>query len=82
MSHRDDRSVCVCGCAGVYVSSGYVRRRSHNCLPTPPQYVRIISRTALFKDGGGNADRRGGRGDKKKAEEGGKIQVPHNNISL
>lgn len=40
------------------------------------------SRTALFKDGGGNADRRGGRGEKKKVEEGGKIQVPYNNIPL
>lgn len=56
-----------------------VRWRSHNCLPTPPQYVRTISHTALFKDRGGDADRRGGRGDKKKERE---IQISSNNVPL
>lgn len=70
--NRDDRSVCMCGCARVYVSFGWVQRcwRSYNCLLTPPQYVRTISRTALFKGREGDADRRGGRGDKTREGEG------------
>lgn len=47
-------------CVDMLECTCQVRWHAHNCLLTPPQYVRIIANTALFRDRGG---RRGEEGE-------------------
>lgn len=66
--NRYDRKGCRCGCGCVTLVGVMVLTLPPASL-TPPQYVRTISLTALFKGGEQGADRKRGKGDKKSKRE-------------